>query len=148
MLVKLTQDKYALVDDEDYEWLNQWKWQYCNGYASRSRNKITMHTAIVKKYNLGEIIRYRLETDHIDRNKLNNQKSNLRVVTRTKQRWNTIALKNNKSGFKGVDWVPRDQTWRAGITVNGKRISLGPWKTKKAAALAYKLAERKYFIFN
>jgi len=71
----------ALVDDEDYDYLNQWNWSYSKGYACRSivlkkkREIVRMHRLIMKAPD-------NLEIDHIDHNGLNNQKLNLRIVTR------------------------------------------------------------------
>ena len=79
--IPLTQGKVAIVDDEDYTWLMQWKWHSSYGYAMRrertwsgKQKGIFMHR-VVNKTPLG------LETDHINRNKLDNRKENLQSVT-------------------------------------------------------------------
>ena len=75
--IPLTRGKFALVDDEDYEWLSQWKW-YCSttGYAVRGcKNRILyMHREIAKT-------KPGMLTDHINRNKLDNRKENLRFCS-------------------------------------------------------------------
>ena len=79
--IKLTQGKYAIVDDEDYEYLNQWRWfTFKNGYVwyvarettiDHKRKCIYMHRLIMNAVN-GECV------DHINRNGLDNRKYNLR----------------------------------------------------------------------
>lgn len=81
-LIPLTKGAFATVDAEDYEWLSQWKWHLSAGYASRyfpapnGRKRINMHQLICP-------CPPGLEVDHIDRNRLNNTKVNLRAVTRS-----------------------------------------------------------------
>ncbi len=130
---------YALVDDEDFEWLNQWKWTNHNtGYARRQAGtKYTqMHTLIMAPSK-------GFEVDHIDGNKLNNQRINLRICTRTQNMRNRWKQKNNTSGVRGVDW--QKNRWRARITVNHKDLVLGYFTEKKEAIKARKEGENKYF---
>ena len=140
--IPLSQGKFTLVDDEYYCFLNQFKWYYCHGYAVRkSRDKphknIYMHKVI-----LG--VPYGMEGDHIDRNRLNNCRSNLRVCTRSENIRNRSIQKNNKSGFVGVNLYKRINKWRACINVFGSQIHLGYFddpveaaKVRDAAAIKY-----------
>jgi len=136
-LIKLTRGKYAKVDDEDFEYLNQWKW--CLGqikYASRrDKNKtIAMHRFIM---NPSE----NLQIDHIDRNTLNNQKHNLRLCTHTENQRNCGKQENNTSGYKGVS--KHGKKYAAQIEINKKHIHLGYWNTAEEAARAYDKASKK-----
>jgi len=105
--IKLTQGRYALVDDEDFNWLNQWKWCFdrSNGYAHRNQwvngknRKIYMHRIILGNPR-GILIK--VETDHKNRNKLDNRRKNLRVVTRSENVLNKGLQSNNTSGIPGV----------------------------------------------
>lgn len=143
--IPLSQGKVALVDDEDYEWLiQQGKWSYNRkkGYAfhKKGRTIAYMHAEIVNTP-VG------MDTDHIDGNGLNNQRSNLRVCTHSQNHANVNKTRRNKSGFKGVFIEIRQQKimWSAGITVNRKSISLGTYPSPEAAARAYDNAARQYF---
>lgn len=101
--IKLTKGKVALVDDDDFEHLSQFKWHtQQNGYACRvvkingKRKGIVMHRVIMNTPD-------GMETDHIDHNKLNNQKSNLRVCDRLQNLRNRRKHRNSKhSKYKGV----------------------------------------------
>jgi hypothetical protein len=135
----------ALVDDEDFEYLNQWKW-----YASQSRNTvyatrkqcdfpttISMHRVILNAPD-------GVQVDHINGYGLDNRKENLRLCTNAENACNGRLRKNNTSGFRGVTWRNRDKKWRAQITVDGKCISLGLFKDAREAAIAYDQAALKY----
>jgi len=142
--IPLTQGKYALVDDEDFEKLIKHKWHlakcYNTFYAKRGfrvkgnyKHSITqfMHRVILNTPS-------GFETDHIDGNGLNNQKSNLRITTR---RTNGQNRHHNKtSSFLGVSWKPRQKRWAAQITINGRCRYLGIFKTEIEAHERYKKA--------
>jgi hypothetical protein len=150
--IPLTQGKFAIVDDEDFEFLNQWKWHAHKGgntfYAERNIRKsdgkkttIAMHQVLAKR--LG----FKHRADHIDGNGLNNQKSNLQDLT-NKQKQNAEKQrlsKNNTSGHKGVCWFKRDSKWLARIRHNGKGTHLGLFDKLEDAIAARKDGERKYF---
>lgn len=135
--IKLTQNKYALVDNEEFEYLNQWKWHYHNlGYAVRGRG-IYMHK-VINNTPKG------FETDHINRNKLDNRKQNLRTVTQTQNRYNIGLQKNNTSGYKGVLWNKDRNNWMAYIYKNTKRIYLGSFSNINDAHNIRLQVERSY----
>lgn len=128
----------VFVDDEDFEYLNQFRWSLPSGYAGRTitvdgkRSAILMHREI-----MGCTKGDGQEVDHIDGNRLNNQRSNLRLVTRTQNHGNCRHRDNCSSKFKGVTLVKRTGKWQAQITCNYKDYYLGSFMTETDAALAY-----------
>jgi hypothetical protein len=142
--IPLTQGKFALVDDEDFEFINQWKWFYLLGRARRSvtvdkkQYCLFMHTVI-----MGGV----KGVDHINGNALDNRKINLRICTPAENSWNRKVHKNNQSGFKGVVRRKRKNgyAYRVVIFKDGKQINIGTYSSVSEAREAYKSAAIKYF---
>jgi hypothetical protein len=140
--ILLTQGKTALVDDDDFDNLNKYNWQYNNCGASRYfvkeklRSKIYMHRQILNAP-------CNFEVDHIDRNRLNNQKNNLRLCARRENCYN--RKRYNPLGVSGVNFDKKWNQYLARIRVNGKKIYLGHFNTLLDAALAYDDAAKFWF---
>lgn len=127
----------ALVDDEDFEDLNQYKWHAAkfgnNFYAMRNiridgkRTSIKMHREIMGRKNI----------DHIDHDGLNNQRSNLRVCTHQENHMNRRANINATSAYKGVSFKKQTGRWIAKIHINDKQINIGSFADEVDAARAY-----------
>lgn len=130
---------YAIVDEEDHEKLLAYKWHLSNGYAIKSQNytTISMH-----KFMLGEIPGK--EIDHINGNKLDNRKSNLRFCTRRQNQYNAKPKNTNKSGFKGISWDSTHKKWRAALSVAGRCKFIGNFVDKMEAVKAYNKAVKIY----
>lgn len=143
---------YALVDDADFDELNKFKWyalqtkekgQY---YAARhtpkingKRNLVFMHRSLLNPP-------IEMETDHVNRNKLDNRRENLRVATRSQNSQNRRKMGNSKMSYKGI-YLSRENRrnkWGATIRVNGKFKHLGYYFTDKEASFAYDKAAQKY----
>lgn len=144
--IKLTQGKVALVDDGDYEFINHYKWSYNAGYAIRGvYNKLTKKIGRVSMHRLIIGAKKGQEVDHKDGDKLNNQRSNLRIATRAQNVMNTGLISSNTSGFKGTYFKKKTNRWFSCIRIGGKLIHLGYFDNKIKAANAYNKAARKYF---
>lgn len=143
--IPLTHGYIAIVDDEDYEYLNQFNWMvtikprmktpYADRRITYSRGNyghITMHRDIfnLKRGNKTQI-------DHINKNGLDNRRCNLRICTQSQNMTNIDKPKTNTSGYKGVSWHNQGLKWRAQIRVNGEYYSLGLYTNKEDAARAY-----------
>ena len=83
--------------------------------------------------------------DHIDGNKLNNRRSNLRLVTRSQNQANRRHNRTSRSRYKGVTWHKRRKRWMARIQVRGRRITIGYYADALQAAYEYDAFARSYF---
>lgn len=136
----LTKGHIAIVDDDVYEWACKMKWYYNLGYAaSKPRSGIVyLHRLIMNSPK-------DLQIDHINGNRLDNRKENLRVCTKSQNAMNSKLARTNTSGYKGVNWDKRYNKWRARIKLNKKEKHLGFFNNKEDAAKAYNEAAIKYF---
>jgi hypothetical protein len=133
----------AIVDDDDFVRLNKERWCISMGYAvRRSGGKIIkMHQIVIGSGG-------RQVVDHINRNKLDNRKSNLRIANHSINSINRNNPKNNTSGRKGVCWDKRKNRWKAYIKLNQVMKNLGRFKNKNDAINARISAEKKYHGIN
>ena len=142
-LIPLTQGQFAMVDDEDFDFINQWKW-----YASKdvrtfyARTNIWLHK--IGKQKTVRMHRYILLlnnpsvlVDHKDCNGLNNQKNNLRIATPYQNAANKSSIQNGYSKYLGVSWHIKIKRWEARISKNNKSHYLGVFKNEVDAAIAY-----------
>jgi len=146
--IPLTQNKFAIVDDDMFEYLNQWKWYARKGgntfYAVRNvgkylnQKKIHMHRQIMNAQEGQEI-------DHINHNALDNRRTNLRTCTRAQNQHNRKINRNSTSKFKGVYWNKVRRKWQARVSLNGKRPYLGSFNNELDAAKAYDKKAKELF---
>lgn len=136
-------NKYTLVDDEDFDWINQWKWYFSQGYARRMISKPKERMLGMHRVIMGDPEGF--EIDHINHNTLDNRRKNLRLATKQQNRMNRTAYKKNKSGYKGVYWYAEKKKWLASIRFNKKSIYLGLYENKIDAALAYDQKAKELF---
>jgi hypothetical protein len=136
-VINLTKGKYTIIDDEDFDYLNKYKWHFStNGYAESKktikgkRNQLRMARLILNPSD-------DMVVDHINRNKLDNRRCNLRIVTQFQNSQNKGF--SSKLG-KGVYKNQRKNGYFSAITINNKQKYLGFFKTRDEAYLAYKNA--------
>lgn len=153
--IPLTQGKFALVDDCDFEALTEHKWFFLAvGYAVRNAKKsdvpgiyrrgcyrgmIYMHRAILDA-------RPKQEVDHINFDKLDNRRCNIRIASSRQNKCNRPLKRNNTSGFTGVSWAKRERRWVAFIHAEvGRHKVVGYFRDKHAAYAARCAAAKKCY---
>lgn len=159
--ILLTQNQIALVDDADYDWLNQWKWfaskdRSGNFYAVRhsSKKKSNGHLIKMSRQILGLKYGDKRQADHRDHNTLDNRQGNIRICTSQQNRFNQKPHRNTTSQFKGVTWDRQTGKWLTAIYINKKRNHIGRFILEEVAALAYDMiaiqefGEFAYLNFN
>ena len=141
--IKLTRGKVVIVDNWNYDWLNQFKWHAIKGtsgiwyaiwndYTTGKCRTIYMHRLILGlKQNDGKM------TDHVNHNGLDNREFNIRVITHQQNCF-------NKKNPKGCYWNKQTKKWKAQIGFNGKYYHLGMFTNEKNAHEAYIKAKKKY----
>lgn len=145
--IPLTQNEYAIVDEDDYERVSQYRWTL--RVHDGGRYKYALHRAghAGKK---GRMLMHRfimdappgMVVDHINHDGLDNRKSNLRVVTSDDNMKNRRSNRGSRVQYKGVTYAPKRGVWLAEIRADGDRMYLGQYSDPKEAALAYDRAAR------
>lgn len=156
--IELTQGKFALVDDQDFEELNKFKWHLDkhgrNEYAKRwdylgfidgkkTQKGVKMHQHLMKK-NRG----YIGHTDHIDGNGLNNQMYNLRPTNKSLNSANSVAKGSKYTIYKGISWHKRQEKWNVRIRIMGESYYFGCFESDVEAAKIYDCAARRIYGKN
>ena len=144
--IRLTQSKVALVDDEDFERVNQYQWHVAKNkgtlwYAAArpdGHKREYMHRFILN-LGPGEM------TDHKNGDGLDNRKENLRRCSNSENAHNSKLHGDNHSGFRGVSLHRPTNKWQTHIRINGQKVNLGYYANKIDAAKAYDQAAQKYF---
>lgn len=148
MLIKLTQEKYAVIDDKDFKLIDQYKWciqKTKNLYYARtythgshdSRKHMSMHRLIMNA-------QLNQQIDHINGDGLDNRRCNLRFATKSQNAANQKSRRGS-SKFKGVCWHKRRSKWISQIVIKQKRLYLGYFNNETEAAKSYNIAAKKYF---
>lgn len=134
----------VLVDDEDFAWLNQWRWCDAGGYAMRIKTKNGKRTSIrMSRLILGLESGDPREADHKNRNTRDNRRSNLRIVTHAGNMQNQ-AKRPKTSRHRGVCFHKRSGKWVAQVCVKGRVIWLGGFDNEEDAAKAALEGRKKH----
>ena len=126
-----------LIDPDDYEKIKDES--FCltlKGYVYSGKHKL-LHRILMEAPD-------GMDVDHINGDKLDNQKSNLRICTHQENMMNQGKQKNNTSGFKGVSFDKQRQKFKAHINIYGKKKHLGYFEKAEDAHEAYKKGCVKY----
>ncbi len=139
--IPLTQGKFAIVDDEDFEFLNRLDWYYESAgqrniteVAQRNfgRHTVPMHFLLIHQKKEG-LIR------HINGKGLDNRKENLEIISSSISQQSKRKAEDKLSIYKGVSFqkVNSGKNWKAEITKNKVRYGLGKFATEAEAGQAY-----------
>ena len=146
IVIPLTQNKFTKIDNDDYEIVKDYKWCYHQGYAKTNitlpngkRKSLLMHRLI-----LG-LTDPKIQADHINHNKLDNRRNNLRSCNIQQNHMNQSSRKNSTSKYLGVSWNKNAKKWHSNIRFNNKRIHLGLYTNENDAAKAYNLKAKELF---
>lgn len=149
--IKVGRDHVAMVDDADYDLVSRYRWNRRKSNRSRTIYAFTnvdMHgnpltTYQAKHQESKDVYMHKLitgfdQTDHINNDGLDNQRTNLREATASQNQANTFKQRGSYSSqFKGVSWDKRKKKWRACIKVYGKYKHIGHFIDEVEAAKAY-----------
>lgn len=145
------QGDLSLISPEDSDLLEyQWHSRICHEravYVQRSINDRTtsMHRIISRRM-AGRVLAQSEKTDHINRNGLDNQRNNLRLVTHSQNLANMVKQRGKRSSiYKGVDFRKDDGVYRARIRRLERIYYLGNFVSELDAAMAYDAAARHLF---
>lgn len=143
--IRLTKGLEAIVDDDMFEELNQWKWYARKGrhtwYASRKvmeklPNGKWKHKKLVHMHREVNKTPKSLITDHINGNGLDNRRENLRSATNSQNMLNSKVRSDNSSGHRGIAWHKQRKAWRVYISDGGKQRHIGIYKEFEDAVKA------------
>lgn len=139
-------EKVTIVDDCDYDKFNDVGWSInFHGYAVSKNRDINNNLLFLHREILG-ISNTDLITDHINHNKLDNRKCNLRICTKLDNNKNVKKKTDRKysSIYKGVFWCSHTNRWRVNIISNGIRVFVGYYNLEVHGAIAYNEAALRY----
>jgi hypothetical protein len=143
--IPLSQGKVAVIDDKDFEKVSKYNWCYSStiGYAVSTTKEHGGRAILMHRYILdapsGKV------TDHINRDKLDNRRSNLRLCSSAENKCNMGVRSHNKSGYKGVYWMPNRGKYQVTIRHKKTPMYLGLFDCKHEAARMYNFWAKDLF---
>ncbi len=146
--IHLSKNYYAIVDDEDFDILNKYKWHlHKRKTVNYARTTITIKFKKYLKIQMHRLILNApdyLQVDHINHDGLDNRKLNLRLCTPSENSRNQRGKNGYTNKYKGVYWIPKINKWYSIISNNGKQVFLGAFEKEFDAAKAYNNAALIY----
>jgi len=142
--IKLLHNKVVIVDDDKFDEISKHAWYVDSGGYAISRINIDGKIKLIRMHSMLLNHPKGMFTDHINRNRLDNRLSNLRIVDAKGNVGNMKTPSHNTSGYKGVSKA-RGGRWRAYIKHNRVQKHLGHFTNIKDAAIAYNNAAIEYF---
>jgi len=139
----------AKLDKDDYDFVSRFSWSCSqDGYAVRNVNdgKVTRQVSMARLI-LGLPNGDPRQVDHIDGDRLNNIKKNLRIVTSQENNFNKRKYRGSSftSKYKGVSWDTSNKKWRARLKIDKKDIHIGRFESEVEAAKAYDEKAKELF---
>lgn len=148
-LLPLSRGLFSIVDDDDFEFLSQWKW-----FAFKASGSKRLFYAIRTDYSNKKILyahklllgaKPGMVIDHINGNSLDNRRANLRHCSIKENVRNQAPRVGFTSKYKGVAWRADRSKWTAYICPDRKKLNLGVFRSEHNAAYAYDKAALKHF---
>lgn len=137
-IIPLSKGKFAMVDNEDFDRVKDICWSInSKGYAT-SRNHNELHKFLMQTPE-------GLFTDHINGDRLDNRRSNLRICTNQENCWNSKINSNNTTGYKGVSLNNTKTKFKSSISKNKIQYHLGFYNTAEEASIVYDLKALELF---
>jgi hypothetical protein len=132
---------WALVDSVDNLWASQYRWHLSEGYAARGQRKGGPKNKPVRIFMHREILGLKhgypgMVGDHLNGVRLDNRRTNLRVVTMRENGQNKPSYKGSSSKYRGVHWYTSMGVWRVAIMVDGHRTVVGYFHNEHEAGEA------------
>lgn len=146
---------HVLVDEADLEWAMRYRWSLgTHGYAYRGTSQrrdgklLWQRTYLMHRELLGLRHGDPRESDHINLNKLDNRRSNLRIATSAQNKQNRGPARGSRSGLRGVSFHEGADRWRAVVELDGKRHHLGFFDRPEIAAAVASDFRAKHMPFS
>lgn len=149
--IPLTQNQFTLVDDADFDWLNQWKWHALKttygGFVAVRTTKINWQSnrKLIYMHRIITGCPENMQIDHKNHNPLDNRKINLRICTRSQNQQNQRSCQNKSSRYKGVSFHKPSNCWVARIRYHKKGFHLGYFTNETDAAKIYDKKAKEFF---